>query len=288
LFSCYARNVYVFCTIFNIVFKIRSKNVTWFCSVLCCAEFSCKNVLSFVFFRINYWSWCWVDKKSTCVTDTTWPVNNVSSLPTVLQTPNAMDWSPCEALGLSADREMARLLWNLKVHCCVKLFASTSCPQPGSPVHTHTSCFSKIQVNIILQYAYFREVIFSLLIFPPKLPLFTSLQYVLYVLPTSPELSWSFALCLMESRLSCTSANVFNIFFLQFSKTLCHFCHMRRTTALKGCSCQNSFVPSWLPSLPYVRPSTGRPLFSTVHISGFSFLHLHSPLVLTRSQFSAE
>jgi len=98
-----------------------------------CAEFSYKNFLSFVFFGINYWSWCWVDNKNSCVADTTLPVNSVSSLPTVLQTSNAMDWSPCETLGRSADREMARLLWNLKVHYRVKLFASTYSPQPVKP-----------------------------------------------------------------------------------------------------------------------------------------------------------
>ena len=98
-----------------------------------CAEFGCKIFFSFVFFKINYLSWCWVDNESSCVADTTWTVNSVSSLSTVLQMSNAIDWSPCETLGRSADREMARLVWNPKVHYRVKLFASTSSPQPVKP-----------------------------------------------------------------------------------------------------------------------------------------------------------
>jgi len=54
------------------------------------AEFSCNNFLLFVLFRIKYVSRCWVDNESSCVVDTVWPVNIVSSLPTVLQMSNAM------------------------------------------------------------------------------------------------------------------------------------------------------------------------------------------------------
>lgn len=167
-----------------------------------CAEFSCKTFLSFIF-RINYWSWCWVDNESSCVADTAWPVKQCfirCQLCFKCRTP----WT--EVL---VKLSVAQLIEKGHAFYGIWRFTTVLNFLPVRPllsqlnsVHTLTSCFSEIQLNIILESVLASSKLsLPYRFFRPRLTLFTSLQYVLYVLPISPELPCSFALYLMESRL---------------------------------------------------------------------------------------
>ena len=121
-----------------------------------------------------------------------WPLTHIYLLTYFLT--YSMERSPSwEANSSSVSQEIPRILWNPKVHYRIHQWPP---PVPIlsqlDPVHTSTSHFLKIHLNIILP---FTPVSFKWSIslrFPYQNPVYSSPKYVLHALPISFFSIWSY------------------------------------------------------------------------------------------------